>query len=191
MILTKKEFLKKFGYKSRNSLTRLIKAGQIVLNNNGDIDFGISTNKKWKSNFLLKQKSSKTKPQKPQSPKTQSNQPTQSVEQLKLLSHENKVIESSVKAELLQLKLAKEKKQVVDSDILVKVINLTFSDLFMNLISFPKRHAVDILNLIAANPEDAQTVLIDFLTQKIKSSLESALKDSRIATKKFIENDKN
>ena len=161
------------------------------MNNNGDIDFGISTNKKWKSNFLLKQKSSKTKPQKPQSTKTQSNQPTQSVEQLKLLSHENKVIESSVKAELLQLKLAKEKKQVVDSDILVKVINLTFSDLFMNLISFPKRHAVDILNLIAANPEDAQTVLIDFLTQKIKSSLESALKDSRIATKKFIENDNN
>lgn len=200
MILTKNEFLKKFGYKSRNSLSRLVTTGKIVLNSNGDIDFSNTTNKKWKSDFAAKNKSKtekkpkKTKTAKPaKEPKEQTEQTItpETVEQLKLLAHRSKLDESAAKAELLQLKLARERKEVVDAAILIKVLDLTFSDLFANLLAFPKRYAVETINLIAAHPEEAQAVLTDFLTQKITATLDAALKNSRIATKKYLKTNDN
>lgn len=188
MILTKNEFLKKFGYNSRTSLTRLIKAGKIVLNENKEIDFSNSTNKKWKKEFSQNKKNAKsTKTATKTVKKTEGK--NESPEQLKLIAHSQKIKEGELKTELLQLKLAKERNSVVDTVILAKVLSLTFSNLFKSLIEFPNRYSVDILNLIAANPTNAQTVLTDFLTQKITQNLDMALKDSKIATKKYLKND--
>ncbi len=182
MILTKSEFKTEFGFKNLSSVSNLLKAKKIIETPDGLIDLNNKKNKKWiESRKKQLQKDDDKKGQKKSTPEDEIKEGN-----LDLDIQHQRLKERLAKNALLDLKLAKENKEVIETEVLNRVIAIIFDSLFRQLSDLPGLYADDILNIVLAG-EGAREKVIAFLTDKILTSLKSALEIAEKQSKKYYE----
>lgn len=187
MILTKSEFQKEFGFKNPSSVSNLLKAKSIVVRSDGLIDLDDKKNKAW-----VKKRRKKLNEDKTSEPKVKEKPIQQKLEidtqkgnlQSDILNQ--KFIEAQKKNALLDLKLSKENKDVIDSEVLKKIINSVFGALFKQFADFGINNSEEIINLVLNN-ENPKELLTEFITEKILTSLQSALDISEQQCNKYYD----
>lgn len=182
MILTKKEFSNRFGFEHQSSVSKLISKGDIVVDNDGKIDLDERKNKSWAKKRDKYLKSEKEKQEKAEQLKLQLEQKKNDVE----YEIKNQQLNSHLtKNKLLDLKLAKESGTVVETALLSKVIETTFDTLFKRLLNLPSQVSKELINIVLKDEGTAKENVTTFLTNRIKSELEQALKMSEQRAKKL------
>lgn len=217
MLLTKSEFKDEFEFKNLSSVSNLLKSKKIVQTPEGYIDLNNKKNKKWveaRKKQLQKDSTSRcdegvinssgNTAAKKNSVETQI---AQSIKEgnLDLDIQQQRLKERLAKNALLDLKLAKENKEVVETEVLNRVVALIFDALFKQLSELPGLYANDIVNIVLAGeganrsvygqmpppdpeaPAHAREKIVTLLTDKILTTLKSALEIAEKQAKKHYE----
>lgn len=184
MILTKEEFQKQFEYNSLPAVHRLIREGKIKARSDGMIDTEDSENQEFCQKRKLKiDKKNAVKPAKKTETKTAN---IKSADQLSLEIDilNSKLEERTSRVELLNIKIAKEKGQLIETDVLNRCIRMAFDDMIKSLTEFPNIYASEIIGIVKAE-ENPKEILVEYLTQKVTSSIKMGLENARQAAKKY------
>lgn len=202
MILTKEEFEKYYNFNSQAAVCRLIREGKIRLNKSDLIDTTDEINavycQKREEKINKKAKSSKTaKVEEPKPSKTgmssQANSRSRNQKSADQLGLEIDLLnarleEKQKKNELTRLKIAKEKREVVETDVLNRCIQEIFGDMIKRLTEIPNIYAGDIIKTVQAE-ENPKELIVEFLTQKISTTLKQGLQSAKTAAKKYYGED--
>lgn len=189
MILTKSEFKDEFGFKNLSSVSNLLKAKKIIATPDGLIDLNNKKNKKWietRKKQLQKDNKKNASAENGSSNSVSAGSNIAKDNGLSLDIQHQRLEESLKKNALLGLKLAKENKDVIETKVLNRVIALIFDALFKQLSELPGLYVDDVINIILAG-EESREKIIAFLTDKILTSLKSALEIAEKQAKKYYE----
>ena len=88
----------------------------------------------------------------------------------------------------MRLKIAKEQNEVIETEVLNRCIQEIFSDMIKNLTELPNIYANDLIKIVQSE-EQPKEIIVEFLTQKITSTLKLGLTSAKTATKKYYEGD--
>ena len=190
MILTKEEFEKHYNFNSQSAVCRLIREKKIKLNKDGLIDTNDEENASYcqkreeKINRLQAKKGKSEKVV--ETSKQQKNQKSADQLALEIDLLNARLEEKQQKSELTKLKIAKEKKEVIETDVLNRCIQEIFGDMIKRLTEIPNIYAGDIIKTVQAE-ENPKELIVEFLTQKISSTLKLGLQSAKEAAKKYYE----
>ena len=190
MILTKEEFEKHYNVNSQSAVCRLIREKKIKLNKNGLIDTNDEENalycqkREEKINRLQAKKGKSEKAS--ETSKQPKNQKSADQLALEIDILNARLEEKNQNVELKRLKIAKEKKEVIETDVLNRCIQEIFGDMIKRLTEIPNIYAGDIIKTVQAE-ENPKELIVEFLTQKISSTLKLGLQSAKEAAKKYYE----
>ena len=192
--LTKEEFRELYGYNHIQSVHRLISDKKIDVGKNGKIDTNTKKNAAFCKARLERTKKQKPKPQKTKQSFPKTNDKYQkSADQLSLeIDFLNaKLEEKQQKSELTKIRIAKEKQELIKAEVVNRCIIDIFGEQNKRLTEFPNIYAGDIIKIVQTEPNPKE-LIVEFMTQKIISTLQLGLKTAKENTLKYfgeLEND--
>lgn len=191
MILTKEEFEKQYNFNSQSGVCRIIREKKIRLNKNGMIDTSDEYNIPYctkREERIKKQQNKQTKEKVVEEIKTKKNQKSADEIALSIDLLNARLDEKRQRSELMRLKIAKEQNEVIETEVLNRCIQEIFSDMIKNLTELPNIYAGDLIKIVQSE-EQPKEIIVEFLTQKITSTLKLGLTSAKTATKKYYEGD--
>lgn len=191
MILTKEEFEKQYNFNSQSGVCRIIREKKIRLNKDGMIDTSDEYNIPYctkREERIKKQQNKQTKEKVVEEIKTKKNQKSADEIALSIDLLNARLDEKRQRSELMRLKIAKEQNEVIETEVLNRCIQEIFSDMIKNLTELPNIYANDLIK-IAQSEEQPKEIIVEFLTQKITSTLKLGLTSAKTATKKYYKDD--
>lgn len=191
MILTKEEFEKQYNFNSQSGVCRIIREKKIRLNKNGMIDTSDEYNIPYctkREERIKKQQNKQTKEKVVEEIKTKKNQKSADEIALSIDLLNARLDEKRQRSELMRLKIAKEQNEVIETEVLNRCIQEIFSDMIKNLTELPNIYANDLIKIVQSE-EQPKEIIVEFLTQKITSTLKLGLTSAKTATKKYYEGD--
>lgn len=191
MILTKEEFEKQYNFNSQSGVCRIIREKKIRLNKDGMIDTSDEYNIPYctkREERIKKQQSNQTKEKVVEEIKTKKNQKSADEIALSIDLLNARLDEKRQRSELMRLKIAKEQNEVIETEVLNRCIQEIFSDMIKNLTELPNIYANDLIKIVQSE-EQPKEIIVEFLTQKITSTLKLGLTSAKTATKKYYEGD--
>lgn len=191
MILTKEEFEKQYNFNSQSGVCRIIREKKIRLNKDGMIDTSDEYNIPYctkREERIKKQQSKQTKEKVVEEIKTKKNQKSADEIALSIDLLNARLDEKRQRSELMRLKIAKEQNEVIETEVLNRCIQEIFSDMIKNLTELPNIYANDLIKIVQSE-EQPKEIIVEFLTQKITSTLKLGLTSAKTATKKYYEGD--
>lgn len=194
MILTKEEFEKQYNFNSQSGVCRIIREKKIRLNKDGMIDTSDEYNIPYctkREERIKKQQNKQTKQTKEkvvEEIKTKKNQKSADEIALSIDLLNARLDEKRQRSELMRLKIAKEQNEVIETEVLNRCIQEIFSDMIKNLTELPNIYANDLIKIVQSE-EQPKEIIVEFLTQKITSTLKLGLTSAKTATKKYYEGD--
>lgn len=191
MILTKEEFEKQYNFNSQSGVCRIIREKKIRLNKDGMIDTSDEYNIPYclKREERIKNQQNKHKKEKVvEEIKTKKNQKSANEIALSIDLLNARLDEKRQRSELMRLKIAKEQNEVIETEVLNRCIQEIFSDMIKNLTELPNIYANDLIKIVQSE-EQPKEIIVEFLTQKITSTLKLGLTAAKAATKKYYEGD--
>lgn len=191
MILTKEEFEKQYNFNSQSGVCRIIREKKIRLNKDGMIDTSDEYNIPYctkREERIKKQQSKQTKEKVVEEIKTKKNQKSADEIALSIDLLNARLDEKRQRSELMRLKIAKEQNEVIETEVLNRCIQEIFSDMIKNLTELPNIYAGDLIKIVQSE-EQPKEIIVEFLTQKITSTLKLGLTSAKTATKKYYEGD--
>lgn len=189
MILTKEEFEKQYNFNSQSGVCRIIREKKIRLNKDGMIDTSDEYNIPYctkREERIKKQQSKQTKEKVVEEIKTKKNQKSADEIALSIDLLNARLDEKRQRSELMRLKIAKEQNEVIETEVLNRCIQEIFSDMIKNLTELPNIYANDLIKIVQSE-EQPKEIIVEFLTQKITSTLKLGLTSAKTATKKYYE----
>lgn len=189
MILTKEEFEKQYNFNSQSGVCRIIREKKIRLNKDGMIDTSDEYNIPYctkREERIKKQQSKQTKEKVVEGIKTKKNQKSADEIALSIDLLNARLDEKRQRSELMRLKIAKEQNEVIETEVLNRCIQEIFSDMIKNLTELPNIYANDLIKIVQSE-EQPKEIIVEFLTQKITSTLKLGLTSAKTATKKYYE----
>lgn len=189
MILTKEEFEKQYNFNSQSGVCRIIREKKIRLNKDGMIDTSDEYNIPYctkREERIKKQQSKQTKEKVVEEIKTKKNQKSADEIALSIDLLNARLDEKRQRSELMRLKIAKEQNEVIETEVLNRCIQEIFSDMIKNLTELPNIYAGDLIKIVQSE-EQPKEIIVEFLTQKITSTLKLGLTSAKTATKKYYE----
>lgn len=192
MILTKEEFEKQYDFNSPSAVCRLIREKKIKLNKAGMIDTNDEHNAVYcqKREEKIKRLQNKKQKEKATEPKANKNQKSADQLALEIDLLNARLEEKNQNAELKRIKIAKEKREVIETDVLNRCIQEIFGDMIKRLTEIPNIYAGDIIKTVQSE-ENPKELIVEFLTQKISSTLKQGLQSAKSAAKKYYEEGEN
>lgn len=192
MILTKEEFEKHYDFNSPSAVCRLIREKKIKLNKNGMIDTNDEHNAIYcqKREEKIKRLQTKTKKEKPSEQKPNKNQKSADQLALEIDLLNARLEEKQQRSELTKIKIAKEKREVIETDVLNRCIQEIFGDMIKRLTELPNIYAGDLIKTVQSE-ENPKELIVEFLTQKISTTLKQGLQAAKTAAKKYYEGGEN
>ena len=189
MSLTKEEFEKQYNFNSQSGVCRIIREKKIRLNKDGMIDTSDEYNIPYctkREERIKKQQNKQTKEKVVEEIKTKKNQ--KSADEIALSSDllNARLDEKRQRSELMRLKIAKEQNEVIETEVLNRCIQEIFSDMIKNLTELPNIYAGDLIKIVQSE-EQPKEIIVEFLTQKITTTLKLGLTSAKTATKKYYE----
>lgn len=191
MILTKEEFEKQYNFNSQSGVCRIIREKKIRLNKDGMIDTSDEYNIPYctkREERIKKQQNKQTKEKVVEGIKTKKNQKSADEIALSIDLLNARLDEKRQRSELMRLKIAKEQNEVIETEVLNRCIQEIFSDMIKNLTELPNIYANDLIKIVQSE-EQPKEIIVEFLTQKITSTLKLGLTSAKTATKKYYEGD--
>ena len=191
MILTKEEFEKQYNFNSQSGVCRIIREKKIRLNKDGMIDTSDEYNIPYctkREERIKKQQNKQTKEKVVEEIKTKKNQKSADEIALSIDLLNARLDEKRQRSELMRLKIAKEQNEVIETEVLNRCIQEIFSDMNKNLTELPNIYANDLIKIVQSE-EQPKEIIVEFLTQKITSTLKLGLTSAKTATKKYYEGD--
>nr|DAG18227.1 MAG TPA: DNA packaging protein [Caudoviricetes sp.] len=191
MILTKEEFEKQYNFNSQSGVCRIIREKKIRLNKDGMIDTSDEYNIPYctkREERIKKQQNKQTKEKVVEEIKTKKNQKSADEIALSIDLLNARLDEKRQRSELMRLKIAKEQNEVIETEVLNRCIQEIFSDMIKNLTELPNIYANDLIKIVQSE-EQPKEIIVEFLTQKITSTLKLGLTSAKTATKKYYEGD--
>lgn len=191
MILTKEEFEKQYNFNSQSGVCRIIREKKIRLNKDGMIDTSDEYNVPYctkREERIKKQQNKQTKEKVVEEIKTKKNQKSADEIALSIDLLNARLDEKRQRSELMRLKIAKEQNEVIETEVLNRCIQEIFSDMIKNLTELPNIYANDLIKIVQSE-EQPKEIIVEFLTQKITSTLKLGLTSAKTATKKYYEGD--
>lgn len=191
MILTKEEFEKQYNFNSQSGVCRIIREKKIRLNKDGMIDTSDEYNIPYctkREERIKKQQSKQTKEKVVEEIKTKKKQKSADEIALSIDLLNARLDEKRQRSELMRLKIAKEQNEVIETEVLNRCIQEIFSDMIKNLTELPNIYANDLIKIVQSE-EQPKEIIVEFLTQKITSTLKLGLTSAKTATKKYYEGD--
>lgn len=188
MILTKEEFEKYYNFNSQAAVCRLIREGKIRLNKHDLIDTTDEINAVYCQKREEKISKKPKKQAKAEEPKLSKNHKSADQLGLEIDLLNARLEEKQKKNELTRLKIAKEKREVVETDVLNRCIQEIFGDMIKRLTEIPNIYAGDIIKTVQAE-ENPKEIIVEFLTQKISTTLKQGLQSAKAAAKKYYGED--
>ncbi len=188
MILTKEEFEKHYNFNSPSAVCRLVREKKIKLNKDGMID----TNDEHNANYCqkreekIKRLKTKSKREEPEKFKQSKNQKSSDQLALEIDLLNARLEEKNQNAELKRIKIAKEKREVIETDVLNRCIQEIFGDMIKRLTELPNIYAGDIIKTVQSE-ENPKELIVEFLTQKISTTIKQGLQSAKTAAKKYYE----
>lgn len=189
MILTKEEFEKQYNFNSQSGVCRIIREKKIRLNKDGMIDTSDEYNVPYctkREERIKKQQNKQTKEKVVEEIKTKKNQKSADEIALSIDLLNARLDEKRQRSELMRLKIAKEQNEVIETEVLNRCIQEIFSDMIKNLTELPNIYANDLIKIVQSE-EQPKEIIVEFLTQKITSTLKLGLTSAKTATKKYYE----
>lgn len=189
MILTKEEFEKQYNFNSQSGVCRIIREKKIRLNKDGMIDTSDEYNIPYctkREERIKKQQNKQTKEKVVEEIKTKKNQKSADEIALSIDLLNARLDEKRQRSELMRLKIAKEQNEVIETEVLNRCIQEIFSDMIKNLAELPNIYAGDLIKIVQSE-EQPKEIIVEFLTQKITSTLKLGLTSAKTATKKYYE----
>lgn len=189
MILTKEEFEKRYNFNSQSGVCRIIREKKIRLNKDGMIDTSDEYNVPYctkREKRIKKQQNKQTKEKVVEEIKTKKNQKSADEIALSIDLLNARLDEKRQRSELMRLKIAKEQNEVIETEVLNRCIQEIFSDMIKNLTELPNIYAGDLIKIVQSE-EQPKEIIVEFLTQKITSTLKLGLTSAKTATKKYYE----
>lgn len=189
MILTKEEFEKQYNFNSQSGVCRIIREKKIRLNKDGMIDTSDEYNIPYctkREERIKKQQNKQTKEKVVEEIKTKKNQKSADEIALSIDLLNARLDEKRQRSELMRLKIAKEQNEVIETEVLNRCIQEIFSDMIKNLTELPNIYANDLIKIVQSE-EQPKEIIVEFLTQKITSTLKLGLTSAKTATKKYYE----
>jgi hypothetical protein len=189
MILTKEEFEKQYNFNSQSGVCRIIREKKIRLNKDGMIDTSDEYNVPYctkREERIKKQQNKQTKEKVVEEIKTKKNQKSADEIALSIDLLNARLDEKRQRSELMRLKIAKEQNEVIETEVLNRCIQEIFSDMIKNLTELPNIYAGDLIKIVQSE-EQPKEIIVEFLTQKITSTLKLGLTSAKTATKKYYE----
>lgn len=189
MILTKEEFEKQYNFNSQSGVCRIIREKKIRLNKDGMIDTSDEYNIPYctkREERIKKQQNKQTKEKVVEEIKTKKNQKSADEIALSIDLLNARLDEKRQRSELMRLKIAKEQNEVIETEVLNRCIQEIFSDMIKNLTELPNIYAGDLIKIVQSE-EQPKEIIVEFLTQKITSTLKLGLTSAKTATKKYYE----
>lgn len=189
MILTKEEFEKQYNFNSQSGVCRIIREKKIRLNKDGMIDTSDEYNIPYctkREERIKKQQNKQTKEKVVEEIKTKKNQKSADEIALSIDLLNARLDEKRQRSELMRLKIAKEQNEVIETEVLNRCIQEIFSDMIKNLTELPNIYAGDLTKIVQSE-EQPKEIIVEFLTQKITSTLKLGLTSAKTATKKYYE----
>lgn len=189
MILTKEEFEKQYNFNSQSGVCRIIREKKIRLNKDGMIDTSDEYNIPYctkREERIKKQQNKQTKEKVVEEIKTKKNQKSADEIALSIDLLNARLDEKRQRSELMRLKIAKEQNEVIETEVLNRCIQEIFSDMIKNLTELPNVYANDLIKIVQSE-EQPKEIIVEFLTQKITSTLKLGLTSAKTATKKYYE----
>lgn len=189
MILTKEEFEKQYNFNSQSGVCRIIREKKIRLNKDGMIDTSDEYNIPYctkREERIKKQQNKQTKEKVIEEIKTKKNQKSADEIALSIDLLNARLDEKRQRSELMRLKIAKEQNEVIETEVLNRCIQEIFSDMIKNLTELPNIYAGDLIKIVQSE-EQPKEIIVEFLTQKITSTLKLGLTSAKTATKKYYE----
>lgn len=186
-IYTKEEFEKEYGFNSPSAVYRLIREGKIKLDKKGMIDTSTDENAPYcqKRKEKIERLQSKGKKEKQTEPTKQAkNQKSADQLALEIDLLNARLEEKQQKSELTKIKIAKEKREVIETDVLNRCIQEIFGDMIKRLTELPNIYAGDIIKTVQSE-ENPKELIVEFLTQKITTTLKQGLKSAKEAAQKY------
>lgn len=191
MILTKEEFEKQYNFNSQSGVCRIIREKKIRLNKDGMIDTSDEYNISYctkREERIKKQQNKQTKEKVVEEIKTKKNQKSADEIALSIDLLNARLDEKRQRSELMRLKIAKEQNEVIETEVLNRCIQEIFSDMIKNLTELPNIYANDLIKIVQSE-EQPKEIIVEFLTQKITSTIKLGLTSAKTATKKYYEGD--
>lgn len=191
MILTKEEFEKQYNFNSQSGVCRIIREKKIRLNKDGMIDTSDEYNIPYctkREERIKKQQNKQTKEKVVEEIKTKKNQKSADEIALSIDLLNARLDEKRQRSELMRLKIAKEQNEVIETEVLNRCIQEIFSDMIKNLTELPNIYANDLIKIVQSE-EQPKEIIVEFLTQKITSTLKLGLTSAKTTTKKYYEGD--
>lgn len=191
MILTKEEFEKQYNFNSQSGVCRIIREKKIRLNKYGMIDTSDEYNIPYctkREERIKKQQNKQIKEKVVEEIKTKKNQKSADEIALSIDLLNARLDEKRQRSELMRLKIAKEQNEVIETEVLNRCIQEIFSDMIKNLTELPNIYANDLIKIVQSE-EQPKEIIVEFLTQKITSTLKLGLTSAKTATKKYYEGD--
>ena len=173
MILTKEEFEKQYNFNSQSGVCRIIREKKIRLNKDGMIDTSDEYNIPYctkREERIKKQQNKQTKEKVVEEIKTKKNQKSADEIALSIDLLNARLDEKRQRSELMRLKIAKEQNEVIETEVLNRCIQEIFSDMIKNLTELPNIYANDLIKIVQSE-EQPKEIIVEFLTQKITSTL--------------------
>lgn len=189
MILTKEEFEKQYNFNSQSGVCRIIREKKIRLNKDGMIDTSDEYNIPYctkREERIKKKQNKQTKEKVVEEIKTKKNQKSADEIALSIDLLNARLDEKRQRSELMRLKIAKEQNEVIETEVLNRCIQEIFSDMIKNLTELPNIYANDLIKIVQSE-EQPKEIIVEFLTQKITSTLKLGLTSAKTATKKYYE----
>jgi hypothetical protein len=189
MFLTKEEFEKQYNFNSQSGVCRIIREKKIRLNKDGMIDTSDEYNIPYctkREERIKKQQNKQTKEKVVEEIKTKKNQKSADEIALSIDLLNARLDEKRQRSELMRLKIAKEQNEVIETEVLNRCIQEIFSDMIKNLTELPNIYAGDLIKIVQSE-EQPKEIIVEFLTQKITSTLKLGLTSAKTATKKYYE----
>lgn len=189
MILTKEEFEKQYNFNSQSGVCRIIREKKIRLNKDGMIDTSDEYNIPYctkREERIKKQQNKQTKEKVVEEIKTKKNKKSADEIALSIDLLNARLDEKRQRSELMRLKIAKEQNEVIETEVLNRCIQEIFSDMIKNLTELPNIYANDLIKIVQSE-EQPKEIIVEFLTQKITSTLKLGLTSAKTATKKYYE----
>lgn len=191
MILTKEEFEKQYNFNSQSGVCRIIREKKIRLNKDGMIDTSDEYNIPYctkREERIKKQQNKQSKEKVVEEIKIKKNQKSADEIALSIDLLNARLDEKRQRSELMRLKIAKEQNEVIETEVLNRCIQEIFSDMIKNLTELPNIYAGDLIKIVQSE-EQPKEIIVEFLTQKITSTLKLGLTSAKTATKKYYEGD--
>ena len=135
---------------------------------------------------IKKQQNKQTKEKVVEEIKTKKNQKSADEIALSIDLLNARLDEKRQRSELMRLKIAKEQNEVIETEVLNRCIQEIFSDMIKNLTELPNIYAGDLIKIVQSE-EQPKEIIVEFLTQKITSTLKLGLTSAKTATKKYYE----